>query len=707
MRRVVMWSALVAVVLGVSLAWAGHQGLYSTQTNQVIRVLDHAETYASPEQIAQAEARVQQVLADGQARLDEIDREIQRKREQYEASAWGQTVQWLKRAGWVAATIVFLLLYKVWFWLLGIFTVRDTQIGEVTIKWRILTAKKRLPDGKIIALEGEAGIQADTLAPGLHWFYWPWQYHVKRYDFTTIPEGKVGVIEANDGTPLVGRVLGRAVDCDVFQSARRFLEGGGERGPQIAVLPPGTYRINKGLFGVSLSDAVTISDKEVGVVTTQDGQPLPAGEIAAPPVEGHRSFQDGQAFMDNLGYKGVQEQVLLAGRYFINPRFAQVKKERLTEVPIAHVGVVIAYVGEDGGDASGADFEQGKLVQKGHKGVWIDVLDPGMYPINPITHKVQAVPTDNVIFNWASSTEAQLHDNELSTITARSKDGFAFNLDVSQIINISRKHAPYVIARFGSMENLKLQVLEPLVGNYFRNSAQQYDVIDFLGSRQERQESAKATIRATLNEYNINGVDTLIGDIHPPEELMKTLKDRKVADQERLTFTVQQKSEEQRIALEEQRALADTKASVVTAARAVEIAEQNAKAAIATAEGDAKSKTINAEADRDVLVKNGEGRAKATSDVGLAEASVLKEKTMAIGQTNFAIMEVMQDLAESKVKLVPDIIASGSGENGGSAHHSMLTAFLAVMMDRMAKDHATAVTAPVATFPATSTKEKP
>jgi uncharacterized membrane protein YqiK len=40
--------------------------------------------------------------------------------------------------------------------------------------------------------------------------------------------------------------------------------------------------------------------------------------------------------------------------------------------------------------------------------------------------------------------------------------------------------APKVIARFGNMNNLVSQVLEPTIGNYFRNSAQDSDVIAFL-----------------------------------------------------------------------------------------------------------------------------------------------------------------------------------------------------------------------------------
>ena len=195
----------------------------------------------------------------------------------------------------------------------------------------------------------------------------------------------------------------------------------------------------------------------------------------------------------------------------------------MTEVPIGNVGVVISYIGEDGEDMSGASFKHGNIVSRGKRGVWMEPLGPGKYPINRYTMKVELVPTTNLVLNWANArSEAHALDKNLSTITVRSKDGFPFNLDVAQIIHVPANEAPKVIARFGSMTNLVSQVLEPTIGNYFRNSAQDSDVISFLTTRKERQESARAHIRAVLEEYNVNAVDTLIGDIVPPEALMKT-----------------------------------------------------------------------------------------------------------------------------------------------------------------------------------------
>jgi hypothetical protein len=50
------------------------------------------------------------------------------------------------------------------------------------------------------------------------------------------------------------------------------------------------------------------------------------------------------------------------------------------------------------------------------------------------------------------------------------------------------------------MSNLVSQVLEPTIGNYFRNSAQDSDVISFLSTRQTRQNAAKDSISKVLEE---------------------------------------------------------------------------------------------------------------------------------------------------------------------------------------------------------------
>jgi len=609
-------------------------------------------------------------------------------------------VDLLIRYGWVIALILVLILHKmvlrVFF---GTVIVSETQIGVVNKKWVIFGKHRTLPDGAIVALNGEAGLQADTLAPGIHFGLWAWQYTVYMVPFTTIDRGHIGIVEARDGHPLSGgRVLAKTVECNTFQDARKFLLNGGERGPQISIIPPGTYRINTALFTVSTEEVLEIADNMVGIVTTKDGKPLATGEIAGKEIPGHNMYQDAEAFITNGGHKGLQEQVILAGRYYINPRFATVETSPMTQVPIANVGVVIAYVGDEGKDVTGDSFKHGNLVSRGEKGVWVDPLDPGKYPINPFTHKVELVPTANIVLNWATGkSEAHKLDEKLCTITVRSSDGFTFNLDVSQIIHVPRNDAPKVIARFGTMANLVTQVLEPTIGNYFRNAAQTSDVIEFLKKRSERQAEAKTAIAAALSEYNVNAIDTLIGDITPPEALMKTLTDRKIAEQEQVTYKTQQLAEETRKDLQQAHAMADTQARVVDAERSVSIAEFAAQAQVKQANGAAQSKTINAEADArvrtisaeaearakninaqadaNVVITVGNAEAEKTKVVGTAEADVIKRKIDSMESGNYALVQVMQALAQSKTQLVPQIIVGGG--SGGSQGGTLVDVLLA------------------------------
>ena len=570
---------------------------------------------------------------------------------------------------WVLAiigVIMFFVLHRWTFRLFGIALIPEDSLGIVNKAFVLFGKNRSLPDGRIVALQGEAGIQAETLAPGIYFCYWPWQYQIKIQKFTTVAEGYIGIVEARDGNALpAGRILAKRVDCDMYQDVRSFMERGGERGPQITVIPPGTYRVNTDVFTINDVRMVEIPDNMVGIVTTKEGKPLASGEIAGPVVNNHNMFQDAQAFIDGGGCKGLQEQVILSGRYYLNPLFVTIEIKEMTIVPIANAGVVISYVGKEGQDVTGEKFQHGNMVNRGERGVCVTPLDPGKYPINPYTHRVECVPTANIVLNWATGkTESHNLDKNLSTITVRSSDGFKFNLDVSQIIHIPRNQAPLVVARFGKVENLVTQVLEPTIGNYFRNSAQGSDVITFLRERQERQQDAKKRIGEALQEYNVVAVDTLIGDIVPPDDLMKTLTDRKLAEQEKITFETQKQAEETRKEFQQAKAMADTQPDVVKSERRVAIAQFEASAAIEKAKGDAQSKTINVEADAAVIEKMGAAEAGKIEGIGKAEANVIKLKIESMHPENFAAVEIARALSVNKIKLVPDIQVAGSNGNG-------------------------------------------
>jgi uncharacterized membrane protein YqiK len=172
------------------------------------------------------------------------------------------------------AALILVLSYRWVLALCGVIIVPDDSVGVMTKKFVLVGRNRRLPAGRIVALNGEAGYQANTLPPGLHLGLWPWQYRVELVKFFTVPPGKVGCVEACDGEPLPsGRIVAQLVSCDSFQDARAFLQNKGERGPQMGVIPPGTYRINSLLFTVTLNDAIVIPPGKIGVIEARDGNP--------------------------------------------------------------------------------------------------------------------------------------------------------------------------------------------------------------------------------------------------------------------------------------------------------------------------------------------------------------------------------------------------------------------------------------------------
>ncbi len=619
--------------------------------------------------------------------------------------------------GWIIFTTMCIFLYKmilrVFF---GMVIVPENSIGLVTKKFT-LSSSNRLPDSRIIATNGEAGLQAKTLAPGLYWFLWPWQFSVQLTPFTVIPEGMIGLVLSKDGAEIpTGRILARKVECDNFQDAVAFLNGGGQRGRQTAFITAGSYRINKFLFEINLVYQSVIKEGMVGIVTSMDGEPLDQGQIAGKMIEGHNNFQDIDSFLKNGGYRGLQPQIILAGSYYINTWAVQLEEVYMTEVPIGHVGVVISYIGEDGEDVTGETFRHGNIVKKGQRGVWSEPFGPGKYPINKYTMKIETVPTTNLVLNWATArSEAHDLDKNLSTITVRSKDGFPFNLDVAQIIHIPANEAPKVIARFGSMNNLVSQVLEPTIGNYFRNSAQDSDVITFLTSRKERQESARAHIRAVLEEYNVNAVDTLIGDIVPPAALMKTLTDRKIAQEEEKTYETQRMAQEKRQGMEKETAIADMQREIVKAQQSVEISQRNADSMVKKAEGDAASlrlqvdaeatatkmranaeaeatklragaqaeaTKLNASAEAERISKTGNAEAEKILAIGKSTAEAYELQVSAMGGDNFTRFKITEEIGINKIKVIPDIIINGGSGTEGSMNGLMGLRLMEILNDK-------------------------
>ncbi|MEY5025592.1 MAG: hypothetical protein RLZZ244_1120, partial [Verrucomicrobiota bacterium] len=541
---------------------------------------------------------------------------------------------------------------------------------------------------------GQKGPQISFLVPGFYRIN-TILFHVTLHPITEVPGGHIALIEAADGAGIPqGRLLGAKVKGhNNFFDGEAFLKNGGEKGRQIDVLMPGRYRINPTLFRVSsIVKWTNIEADEVGIVTTLDGRPLiDSSKIAAEelPLEIHNNFQDPHAFLAAGGQKGLQIPVLRAGNYAINPWFATVEKAAMIRVDIGYCGVVTSFVGPEGEDLTD-EAVNAKIVKNGYKGIWTDPLQPGKHPINTRILKVDIVPTTQILLNWADSrTSAHELDSNLKTITLRTSDAFNVSMDVSVIIHIPMKNAPKVIANLGSVRNMISQVLEPAISSHFRNAAQYIKALELYTERKELQSKAKAHIDTVLKVHHIDSKDTLIADLVLPPDLTKTVTDRQIAEQQRKTFAIQKEAQAERRLLDNATAQAAMQPKVVESERNVEIqkniaegkvreAEGFKSAAILHASGEAEATKLRAVAQAESTKVTATADAEATLKVGSAEAEIILAKGRsnaeayrlevdAMGRDVFGQIRVVEKIAASNLKLIPEnLVLGGGGADGGN-----------------------------------------
>jgi uncharacterized membrane protein YqiK len=576
-----------------------------------------------------------------------------------------------------------LFLLALFAWRMCVRVIPNNKVGVVEKLW---SPKGSVAEGRIIALNEEAGYQADLLRGGLHFGFWRWQYRVHVVPLVSVPQGQIGYVYARDGEALPpSQTLGRVIECGNFQDAHTFLARAGEesthgqRGRQRAILREGVYAINPAAFVVMTenraytlrhlldpqeSDSIKtwhdqlttsggfhpvviggstkageteVHDDVIGVVTVHDGPSLPPGEIIAPAVgtepDGasyHNNYQDPEAFLAAAGRRGRQYAPLTDGTYFINRWFASVEMVAKTVVPIGHVGVVVSYVGRAGKDVSGSTFRHGERVQEGERGVWERPLGPGKYPFNVYAGQVILVPTTNFVLHWITGkTESHKFDEGLRSIDLVTRDAYEPLLPLSVVVHIDYQRAPSVIQRFGDVKKLITQTIDPMLSAYFRDIAHKKTMLQLLHERDQIQNEARAELKARFREFDIECVDVLIGKPVASEKdnkiemLLEQLRMRQLSIEQLETYERQRAAAEKLKTLNEAQAQAAVQVQLTNARAEIQMAESRGEAELARARKQSEQMVVTAEAE---LARS---RRQAEQSVVAAEAELARSKRQA------------------------------------------------------------------------------
>jgi uncharacterized membrane protein YqiK len=611
------------------------------------------------------------------------------------------------------------------------------QTGSIFAPDRAQNAHNNFQDPiAFIKQGGVKGIQLRTLPPG-KWAIHPFLFNVSIAKVTVIPPGNVGVIISADGAQLSqGRLYGEAVKGHKnYQDAEAFVANGGQKGAQVEILAPGTYRIHTnsvalenssetkpGLFNIKLFAATMVSENSIGLVEALDGAPLDPKDYVATQIQGHDNFQDSNTFIANGGQRGPQKDILLPGTYYINPLMFKVIMESAKEIKPGEVAVVVSNVGKDPSEeirkemarkvrerlereeeeqmqiaASKLDKVDGENATIEEIKAEIEAGDPADKRLDSGAHEAYVVPegyrgiqemvvgpgryyvntlaVSPIVIPTTNQTvewTAGEVANTFDPFEVISKDGFTMQLEVRVVFRVKPEDAPFMVAKIGDVTRLIQNVMHPLIDSIFRNQASESSAMAYLQNRHEEQERAEARVRMHLLKYHVDVVNVLICHIHLPEELMKTQTEKILAEQKQNMFNAQREAEVKRIELEKTSSQADNQRSLMEATVGVDIAGKRSEQRKKEAEGEAY-----------YISETGKAEAEKMRLIGEAQGVAYREQVNALGANGVALVETLKVIGEKGVRITPDIMASGGNGDGGGGIGSLL--LLNLFRDQMQK----------------------
>lgn len=469
--------------------------------------------------------------------------------------------------------------------------------------------------GQVIALENQKGPQAETLPPGFH--LKPFIrviYKIEMKKDATILAGFCGKLTAKDGAPLrEGEAFADEWPAAEFQkmlNAEYFLTHGGQQGPQVSVLKPKTYKINRYLFDVF--------EKEPATTVVE-------------------------------GYVGI-----------VKSNVQQIKKE----VPIEETMTTLS-------DSNSSSLKA-QVVPEGYRGIWRKVLTPGQYYLNTDAFKVIQVDTRVQTWEYSggflrrfidlkvdqngsiSQTERQEQipiptDAADRAITVRI-EGWEIPLDSRILIQVDPEKAPYVVASVGNIEEVENDIITPTYRSILRNvcGASDRKALELIYNRAELEDKVETLLKPEGDKAYITIKEVRFGEPAYPPELMVARLREQLAQQLNKTFQEEKNAQDQRIETEKARALADQQPKLIEA----DIEKQ-----AATFRKDAAK--LLGEGEKLRLVEIAEGQ---------------KAQTAILGQDRVLQLAMLKEILEAAIKnpeivKIPNILVQGptTGFEGAAA----------------------------------------
>jgi regulator of protease activity HflC (stomatin/prohibitin superfamily) len=358
---------------------------------------------------------------------------------------------------------------------------------------------------------------------------------------------------------------------------------------------------------------------------------VPAMHIAVLTKKTGEDISNADEISPDENYKGLQQKVLIEGRYFYNPYEWEWAVYPMIEIPEGKMGVRIRLSGNDlpyGCFVATKETEKGivkevlrpgrypinavirghererndyaeivelhdpvtipagfrgvvtnlagpmpedpntLLVPEGYRGVQEKTLDAGTYYLNPYMYRIHQMDCRSQRFNLAEHRD----------LGFPSKDGFWVSLDgIVEFRVLPEKAAEVYIVYHEQQdkttvdEEIIRKVILPNARSFCRLRGSNSSGREFIGgeTRTKFQNEFQEVIRTTCKAEGVDIVQALVTRINPPEAIAKPVRDREIAHQQLKQYEQEKLQQEEEAKLATEKALVEQKQRLVEAERDV------------------------------------------------------------------------------------------------------------------------------------------
>ena len=498
---------------------------------------------------------------------------------------------------------------------------------------------KSMPAGRIIANTNEKGPQARILAPGFHLIPLVRVTHdIEELDILTIEQGTYGFLVAKDGMPMIeGQFIAPAwkntanmINAMKFMGYMKGAEKG-IKGPQLSVLPPGNYRVNRYLFEIFGGKSTPVPAGHVAVIKSNVGEDYTGTPILPTGIK----MTDLSVPIVPKGHRGVWKDVFNPGEYYLN--------EKAYDITIVDTRVQTwKYLG-------------------GYTRKWIDLT------IGDDGKMVQTPHEEEVITPEDAADQA---------VVLRIQGWDVFQ-DSRVQVQVTPENAPFVVASVGSLEEVENKIITPNYRSILRNvvSANVEDtkpvldkdgkpvldkdgepktvtiirpreVLDLLYHREELEKAVAAKLIPAGAQAGLTVQWVRFGDPAVPPSLLIPGKRKQLAEALMATYKQEKIAQVERVETEKERARADQQKRLMKSEIGITVADNEALA-------------------REKIGKGEEKYLKAVARGQLAQANVLgKDKAFELAY----VKEVLNAaIANPDLVKMPNILVASEGLEGAAA----------------------------------------